>query len=100
MLTARASETSANCWDTGSSGLGWSFRETSADDSRQESASGSPRRGIIRAGIGRAGAGESRQREAEKLYEESIKKFDGSHQGSEHYFFANIEKMANERCEA
>ena len=45
-----------------------------------------------------AGAGESRQREAEKLYEEAIKKFDGATQGSEHYFYANIEKMANERA--
>jgi thiol-disulfide isomerase/thioredoxin len=39
-------------------------------------------------------SGESRQREAEMLYEEFIKKFDGSH-GSEHYFYANIEKDMN-----
>ena len=44
-----------------------------------------------------ARAGESRRGEAEKLYEEAIKKFDGSH-GSEHYFYANIEKMANDRA--
>jgi thiol-disulfide isomerase/thioredoxin len=44
-----------------------------------------------------AHAGEGRQGEAEKLYEEAIRKFDGS-QGSEHYFYARIEKMANERA--
>lgn len=44
-----------------------------------------------------AAAGEGRQGEAEALYEEAIKKFDGSH-GSEHYYYAPIEKMANERA--
>jgi thiol-disulfide isomerase/thioredoxin len=44
-----------------------------------------------------ARAGEGRQREAEELYEEAIKKFDGS-SGGEHYFYANIEKMANDRA--
>ena len=39
-------------------------------------------------------AGDSRQREAEKLYEEFIKTFDGS----EKYFFANIEKDWNHRA--
>ena len=41
-----------------------------------------------------AGAGESRQGEAEKLYEEAIKKFDGS----EDYFYAEIEKQMNQRA--
>jgi thiol-disulfide isomerase/thioredoxin len=39
-------------------------------------------------------AGETRQLEAEKLYEDFIKKFDGS----EKYFFANIEKDWNYRA--
>ena len=41
-----------------------------------------------------AAAGESRQGEAEKLYEEAIKTFDGS----EDYFYANIEKQKNSRA--
>ena len=40
------------------------------------------------------GAGESRQGEAERLYEEFIKTFDGN----EKYFFANIEKDWNDRA--
>jgi thiol-disulfide isomerase/thioredoxin len=41
-----------------------------------------------------AAAGESRQGEAEKLYEEAIKTFDGS----EDYFYTNIEKQKNSRA--
>ena len=41
-----------------------------------------------------AGAGERRQGEAEKLYEEAIKTFDGS----EDYFYANIEKQRISRA--
>jgi thiol-disulfide isomerase/thioredoxin len=40
-------------------------------------------------------AGESRQGEAQKLYEEAIKKFDGS----EHYYFAGIEKEMNKHAQ-